>query len=68
MYYKKTYKKMKKTYQKPNLRSIKLLHESALLTNSLGLGRDDQKIDVGNALSNEEGKHDIWGNDGNGIW
>lgn len=59
---------MKRTYQKPSLRSIKLLHESSLLTNSLGMGGDDQRIDINNVLSNEEGKHDIWGNEGNGIW
>lgn len=59
---------MKKIYQRPSLRSIKLLHESALLNNSMEMGGDDQIIDVGGALSNEEGKHDIWGNEGNGIW
>lgn len=58
---------MKKTYQKPNLKSIKLISESALLNGSLNYGG---KIEGGadQALSNEEGKHDIWGNEGNGIW
>lgn len=59
---------MKKTYQKPNLKSVKLISESALLNGSqlnmgetIGGGADQ-------ALSNEEGKHDIWGNDGSSIW
>lgn len=59
---------MKKTYQKPNLKSVKLISESALLNGSqLNMGGTlDGGVDV--ALSNEEGKHDIWGNDGSSIW
>lgn len=59
---------MKRTYQKPNLKSIKLISESALLqASNLNMGGT---IDGGadQALSNEEGKHDIWGNSSNGIW
>ncbi len=59
---------MKKTYQKPNLKSVKLISESALLNGSqLNMGGT---IDgnVSQALSNEEGAHDIWGNDGSSIW
>lgn len=58
---------MKRTYQKPNLKSVKLISESALLQASLNMGGT---IDggVNQALSNEEGKHDIWGNSSNGIW
>lgn len=59
---------MKKTYQKPNLKSVKLISESALLNSSqLNMGGT---ISGGadQALSNEEGKHDIWGNDGSSIW
>lgn len=59
---------MKKTYQKPNLKSVKLISESALLNSSqLNMGGT---IDggAGQALSNQEGAHDIWGNDGSSIW
>lgn len=59
---------MKKTYQKPNLKSVKLISESALLNSSqLNMGGTIDG-DAGQALSNEEGKHDIWGNDGSSIW
>ena len=60
---------MKKTYQKPNLKSVKLISESALLNNSSQLDMGGT-IDgnVSQALSNEEGAHDIWGNDGSSIW
>lgn len=58
---------MKRTYQKPNLKSVKLICESALLNGSqLNMGSIDGGADQ--ALSNEEGKHDIWGNSSNGIW
>lgn len=64
---------MKKIYSKPKLHSVKLLAAEALLSASLGVNDNDgaPEIGGGNAggiLSNEEGKHDIWGNEGNGIW
>lgn len=62
---------MKRTYQKPNLKSVKLISESALLSGSpqLNMGGDNRiEGGAGQALSNEEGAHDIWGNEGNGIW
>ncbi|RHP60288.1 hypothetical protein [Bacteroides sp. OF04-15BH] len=59
---------MKKIYQKPNLKSVKLISESALLqASNFNMGGTIEG-DTSQALSNEEGKHDIWGNEGNGIW
>lgn len=60
---------MKKTYQKPNLKSVKLISESALLnSSSVVMGEEAISGGADQALSNQEGAHDIWGNDGNGIW
>lgn len=59
---------MKKTYQKPNLKSVKLISESALLNGSVVMGEEAISGGADQALSNEEGKHDIWGNDGSSIW
>ena len=62
---------MKRTYNKPELKSVKLMIAESLLTAS---GEQELKVDgsveigSGNVLSNQEGAHDIWGNDGNGIW
>ena len=59
---------MKKTYQKPNLKSVKLISESALLNGSVVMGEEAISGGADQALSNQEGAHDIWGNEGNGIW
>lgn len=63
---------MKKRYQKPNLKSVKLIGESALLAASIiNITGEDQRLDGGvenQALSNQESGHDIWGNDGSSIW
>lgn len=66
---------MKKIYNKPELKSVKLMTAEALLGGSQqNIGVSDKDEDAiqggvgGGILSNEEGAHDIWGNDGNGIW
>jgi len=60
---------MKKTYQKPNLKSVKLISESALLnSSSVVMGEEAISGGADQALSNQEGAHDIWGNDGSSIW
>ena len=59
---------MKKTYQKPNLKSVKLISESALLNGSVVMGEEAISGGANQALSNQEGAHDIWGNDGSSIW
>lgn len=59
---------MKKTYQKPNLKSVKLISESALLNGSVVMGEEAISGGADQALSNQEGAHDIWGNDGSSIW
>lgn len=61
---------MKRTYNKPTLKSVNLWSAEQLMTGSKAINI----IEEGNtatgedALSNEEGAHDIWGNEGNGIW
>lgn len=62
---------MKKRYQKPNLKSVKLISESALLTGSIQMGGEESRLQGGvenQALSNQESGHDIWGNDGSSMW
>lgn len=60
---------MKKRYNKPVLKNTMLLCNASLLTASAPQGvYDDDLANGSDAFSNEEGKHDIWGNDGNGIW
>lgn len=62
---------MKRTYNKPSLKSVKLMAAEALLNASknpeIGI-HEDETLGGSNFLSNEEGAHDIWGNEGNGIW
>lgn len=61
---------MKRTYNKPELKSVKLMIAESLLTGSQKEVIVDESVEIGsgNVLSNQEGAHDIWGNDGNGIW
>lgn len=60
---------MKKIYIKPVLKNTKLLCNASLLTASDPKGLyDDDLADGSEAFSNEEGAHDIWGNEGNDIW
>lgn len=61
---------MKRTYNKPELKSVKLMIAESLLTGSQQEVIVDESVEIGssNVLSNQEGAHDIWGNDGNGIW
>lgn len=61
---------MKRTYNKPELKSVKLMITESLLTGSKQEVVVDENVVLsgGGALSNEEGAHDIWGNEGNGIW
>lgn len=61
---------MKRTYNKPELKSVKLMIAESLLTGSQQEVIVDESVEIGSGdvLSNEEGKHDIWGNEGNGIW
>lgn len=61
---------MKRTYNKPELKSVKLMVAESLLGGSQQEVIVDGSVEIGsgNVLSNQEGAHDIWGNDGNGIW
>lgn len=62
---------MKRTYNKPSLKSVKLMAAETLLSAS-----GEHKIEINenetiggsDFLSNQEGAHDIWGNDGSSIW
>ena len=61
---------MKRTYNKPELKSVKLMIAESLLSGSQQEVIVDESFEIGsgNVLSNQEGAHDIWGNEGNGIW
>ena len=61
---------MKRTYNKPELKSVKLMIAESLLSGSEQKVIVDESVEIGSndVLSNQEGAHDIWGNDGNGIW
>lgn len=65
---------MKRTYNKPTLKSVNLWSAEQLMTGSdnktfgLNSGEGNYASGSKDALSNEEGAHDIWGNEGNGIW
>lgn len=60
---------MKRIYIKPCMRKIEL-NASTLLASSKNITAEtsDDTASSFEILSNEEGKHDIWGNEGNGIW
>lgn len=61
---------MKRTYNKPELKSVKLMIAESLLSGSQQEVIVDESVEIGSGdvLSNQEGAHDIWGNEGNGIW
>lgn len=61
---------MKRTYNKPELKSVKLMIAESLLTASEQEVIVDESVEIGSGdvLSNQEGAHDIWGNDGSSIW
>lgn len=68
---------MKKEYNKPELRSVKLIAAETLLslsgnTPKLGIDDSDENAITGGAnggiLSNKESEHNIWGNDGSSMW
>lgn len=63
---------MKRTYNKPTLKSVNLWSAEQLMTGSkefgINSGEGNYAGGSADALSNEEGAHDIWGNEGNGIW
>lgn len=61
---------MKRTYNKPELKSVKLMIAESLLSGSQKEVIVDESVEIGsgNVLSNQEGAHDIWGNDGSSIW
>ena len=61
---------MKRTYNKPELKSVKLMVAESLLGGSQQEVIVDGSVEIGsgNVLSNQEGAHDIWGNDGSSIW
>lgn len=61
---------MKRTYNKPELKSVKLMVAESLLGGSQQEVIVDESVEIGSGdvLSNQEGAHDIWGNEGNGIW
>lgn len=60
---------MKRTYNKPTLKSVNLWSAEQLMANSFVIkGGEGNYAGGEEALSNEEGAHDIWGNEGNGIW
>lgn len=61
---------MKKIYNKPNMKCVKLLSAESLLT---GSGKDTlsingDKMEGDTFLSNQESEHDIWGDDGSSMW
>lgn len=64
---------MKRTYNKPTLKSVNLWAAEQLMTGSNGKTYNLYS-GVGNyatdneALSNQESGHDIWGNDGSSMW
>lgn len=59
---------MKKIYKKPIMKSVELITAEVLMTTSgKSLDINDNTIDGSNFLGNEEGEHDIWGNN-NSIW
>lgn len=67
---------MKRIYDKPELKTVKLMASESLLTaslTSLNWGGSDETKTIngginGGMLSNQESEHDIWGNSGNSIW
>ena len=62
---------MKRTYNKPTLKSVNLWSAEQLMTGSdekLVIGEEGNTVTGKDALSNQEGAHDIWGNGNNGIW
>lgn len=64
---------MKRIYDKPELKTVKLMASESLLTASLYWGGSDETKTIdgginGGMLSNQESEHDIWGNSGNSIW
>lgn len=60
---------MKRAYNKPTLKSVNLWSAEQLMANSLVIKGGEGNTATGEeALSNQEGAHDIWGNDNNGIW
>lgn len=62
---------MKRTYNKPTLKSVNLWSAEQLMTGSdekLVIGEKGNTVTGEDALSNQEGAHDIWGNGNNGIW
>lgn len=62
---------MKRTYNKPTLKSVNLWSAEQLMTGSDGklvIGEEGNTVISKDALSNQEGAHDIWGNENNGIW
>lgn len=64
---------MKKVYNKPTIKSVRLICAETLLTKS---GNNENSLNIDNditatpsmALSNEESMNDIWGNSKNSIW
>lgn len=62
---------MKRIYKKPTMKSVDLITAEVLMNGS-GEQRleinDQTTISGSDFLGNEEGAHDIWGNENNGIW
>lgn len=67
---------MKRIYNKPELRTVKLMAAESLLSasgsESITFTDSDETAISGGAgggiLSNKESEHDIWGNDGSSMW
>lgn len=63
---------MKKIYNRPKMKVVRLLAAESLMNASDGNTLDFKATTstaVGtHSLSNEESEHDIWGNSDNGIW
>lgn len=64
---------MKKTYNRPDMKVVRLLAAESLMNASGDPSKESLNIDGNitatgtNALSNKESEHDIWGNEGS-IW
>lgn len=57
---------MKKIYQKPEIQTVKLNVELPMAS-SLNMSKD-HAVGGSHALSNQEGKIDIWNNEQNVLW
>lgn len=62
---------MKKTYNKPKMKTVRLLAAESLMTvsgDSVNIKATTYTATGDEALSNQESEHDIWGNDDSSMW